>query len=600
VAGQAPDLDVASDGTPHLVWQAFNRFTRLSHIKYSQASGGEWTLAEILSDLNSDAIAPAIVVAPAGEVYVAWNNVSLEVGGRIELVSGQSEMWSLPYSVSPDRAPALGRPALALSAQALDTAWQTGGDLPGVDYRRRGAAGAWQAVERLSGIGGRDVALASNAGGEVWAVWSEITDEKSGADIYYRVREGEAVTPSPTVSPTAEPTPRPGLFIPLAGKSSQPPTQMLGPTQCCRTQPQLASQTDTPFSVTQWASPTAVITRTRQPSDLDVLSLNSTLHLAWEEGGQLYHAYWGQTGWTLSRVGYGEQPALAADPQGRLHMAFVNQFRTNFEVYHVTWQGTRWSLPENISNTDGYSTAPDIGIARDGSPYVVWSDGTPERPVIYLAARAARAWRNGPLPHGRGTSPALAFSLEGRPGVAWHDQWRPGQPSDIYLSVQVGEHWTLPESISDSRDDESMAVAVASDPYGDFHVVWQESSPSHISYVLGQPGFWTAPVTLSTYAPARAPDLAVNTAAARVAVWDDADSVWARRGARAAEWEVAQRVAQPNSTAGGAAVDVGSDGVMHVAWLERRQSGWSITYSYGLAVATRVYLPYTAGFEPPR
>ena len=74
-----------------------------------------------------------------------------------------------------------------------------------------------------------------------------------------------------------------------------------------------------------------------------------TPHLLWAKDKVIYHSVRGGESWSAPvRVATGGQPAVVATPDGKLHCVYANQFAGNFEIYYVAWDGTNWSLPEQI------------------------------------------------------------------------------------------------------------------------------------------------------------------------------------------------------------------------------------------------------------
>ena len=137
-----------------------------------------------------------------------------------------------------------------------------------------------------------------------------------------------------------------------------------------------------------WSSSEVLEVATAESREPAVAMLGETLHLVWNCNQQLYHAWRTADGWSQATpVAIGEQPVLAAAPDGQLHCLFVNQFARNYEIYHVWWDGARWSLPVNVSRTAGASSQPALAVGADGSLHAAWADTTPGYSVVYYGTR---------------------------------------------------------------------------------------------------------------------------------------------------------------------------------------------------------------------
>ena len=79
-----------------------------------------------------------------------------------------------------------------------------------------------------------------------------------------------------------------------------------------------------------WSSSEVLEVASAESHEPAVAMLGETLHLVWNCNRQLYHAWRTTEGWSqATMVAIGEQPALAATPDGQLHCLFVNQFARN-------------------------------------------------------------------------------------------------------------------------------------------------------------------------------------------------------------------------------------------------------------------------------
>jgi hypothetical protein len=82
-------------------------------------------------------------------------------------------------------------------------------------------------------------------------------------------------------------------------------------------------------------------------------------------------------------------PALATAGEVP-HLVFSknsNVFAGNSEIYYQIGDGKAWSLPVNVSRTQGVSTDPTLALGSDGVLHATWSDTTSGYSVIYYGRR---------------------------------------------------------------------------------------------------------------------------------------------------------------------------------------------------------------------
>jgi hypothetical protein len=317
------------------------------------------------------------------------------------------------------------------------------------------------------------------------------------------------------------------------------------------------------------------------------------VHVVWEEGGHVYHRMSHGGVWSSIRsIATGEQPSIVVDGSGMAHVVFVNEFDQNYEVYYCRWNGSNWSLPRNVSNTSGVSSAPSIAIEPSGVLHVVWADNTPGYSVIYHAYWNGTYWLNEPIPYATGGAPAIAVSASGLVDVLWQDRDAPDLPYEIYHSQWNGQEWSLPENLSDSASEQSIIPSVATDQNDQIHVTWQEKVNGRyvIYYTYGQVSYWSIPEPVSgdsadAYLPIAVvrPPLQGNATASGGAVyvgWDESTlAVYRSKNAAGGEWS------QPNTLLtdplGVAELQLAMDGagLFHAVWSERiAADNWEIFY----------------------
>ncbi len=317
------------------------------------------------------------------------------------------------------------------------------------------------------------------------------------------------------------------------------------------------------------------------------------VHVVWEEGSHVYHRMSRGGIWSSSRsVATGEQPAIALDGSGVAHVVFVNEFDQNYEVYYCRWNGTSWSLPRNVSNTSGVSSAPSIAIEPSGVLHVVWADNTPGYSIIYHAYWNGTYWLNEPIPYATGGAPAIAVSANGLVDVVWQDRDAPNLPYEIYHSQWNGQEWSLPENLSDSASEQSIIPSVAMDQNDQAHVTWQEKVDGRyaIYYTYGQVGYWSIPERVSgnsadAYLPSavvRPPPQGngVPSGGAVYVGWDESTlAVYRSKNAAGGEWSQPSTLLTDPLGVAELQLAIDAAGLFHAVWSERvAVDNWEIFY----------------------
>ena len=255
---------------------------------------------------------------------------------------------------------------------------------------------------------------------------------------------------------------------------------------------------------TPWSAPASVgNTLDNAEHSMVTITGDGASHAIWETDNRLYSAHQDPSGtWSApEEVAYGFAPYMITDSNGTLHVAFVNSFMGNFETYYVVRRGGKWSLPINMSHTDGYSARPKLALAPDGVLHATWMDYTPGYWTTYHATWAEPFWSTRPIPSGRGEAPSIAVAQDGTMYAVWQDQVSPNGAElgdyEIFLAGLHDGTWTPPLNISDSRGVNTLGPDVTVTADGFAHIVWIEGD-EQVRYSYGQATSWSAPTTIAT------------------------------------------------------------------------------------------------------
>lgn len=278
-------------------------------------------------------------------------------------------------------------------------------------------------------------------------------------------------------------------------------------------------------------------------------------HMAWESNGYLFHAVRSNGGdWSAARRTWmGVEPVLTVDKAGRLHLIFRGQFFEGLEIYHSSYLDGDWTLPVNVSRTTGRSERPALTTDNRGDLRAVWMDDTPGYWIIYTALWSDGFWRSQPVPNARGQFPALAAADDGKIFVAWQDRTptpdNPGGNTNIFLSEQGPDGWSLPINISDQTGSDAMAVSLTTGADRLAYLVWVEGGRT-LRWTFGGGFYWPRPQTITQAArTVHGPQIVFGAYRALYVAWDEGDMLRATHALGVpAAWRKPEVVAAPAGT----------------------------------------------------
>jgi hypothetical protein len=292
----------------------------------------------------------------------------------------------------------------------------------------------------------------------------------------------------------------------------------------------------------------------------------------------------------------GRRPAVlpwAAAERGVAHLVFVNEFGGNYEIYYCRWSGTAWSLPRNLSNTSGVSSAPSVALQHDGTVHAVWADNTPGYSVIYHAYWDGTYWINEPIANAFGGAPAMAAGADGALHVVWQDRDSAELPYEIYHSCWDGAEWSLPENLSDTAGEQSIIPAIVVDAAGDAHVAWQERAGGRfmVEYTWGSVGYWSIAEQVSEgEGQAYLPSQALGRGSSVFIGWDvGTEALFRLRSSTGAAWSAPLIVVEDPTGVSDLQLAVDSGGRLMAAWVQRAAGdNWDVFFG---ELTYRVLLP---------
>lgn len=248
---------------------------------------------------------------------------------------------------------------------------------------------------------------------------------------------------------------------------------------------------------------------------------NAITHAVWAEAGWIVHSRNTGLSWTAPiSVAVGDDPALAVDSTGQLHLAFTTLISGTLNVYHSRYSGSTWSAPLQVSDGLANTSAPDIAVAPDNTLAVVWSQGQAKQLHLAGSSNGGQTWPDlAPIFAANGSAPKIAIGTGNVLHVVWQDDT--AVPFRIKHLQRASLTWSLIDVLSaDTTSAFSPDVFAGTEA----HLVWQQAAA--ILYTRGSHLNFSAPITLST-GTASAP--AIHAAGNGVAAaWDAGTSIGLR------------------------------------------------------------------------
>jgi len=267
------------------------------------------------------------------------------------------------------------------------------------------------------------------------------------------------------------------------------------------------------------------------------------LHAVWSDStipyGEVYYkkstdagASWAAAKRLTWTPGISGEAAIAVDPSGHLHLIWNESTPGNFELFYKksTDGGSTWTSGQQLTWTEGDSYVKALIVAASGELYLVWEDETPGNFEIYLkkSTDGGAAWTAAQRltwTEGDSELPALAVDPSGDLHLVWEENRTTSYEIYYKRSTDGGVTWTKSNMITWTGG-WSYSPAVAADSLGNIHVVWSDDTPGHTDmyYRMSADGgaTWSASQRLSwTSGNSFRPAVAIDASDNLLLVWDD-------------------------------------------------------------------------------
>ena len=362
---------------------------------FAQLAHGQWTAARRLTWNSGYSVEPRIAIRSFGDPHVVWSDFTpgnwelfclKSADGGATWGTSQRLTWTATASADPAMAVDFSGNLHVVYYDALPGKWQ-------IYYKKSTDGGVhWTASQRLTWTSGwADCPdISTSYPGNLHVVWEDNTPGNS--EIYYRNSTDKGITWSTVtrLSWNVGDSYYPAIAVDSSGdlhvvwEDNTPGKRAIyykkstdgGATWA-------ASQRLTWSSVETWTPSIAA-------------DSSGNLHVVWGEDTPGYSEVYykrstdGGATWETSRrltwtAGNSNEPEIAADPSGNLHVVWGDNLPGNPEVYYKKSPdgGSSWGPTQRLTWSSGDSWHPKIAADSSGNLHVVWDDDITGNDEIY-------------------------------------------------------------------------------------------------------------------------------------------------------------------------------------------------------------------------
>ncbi|HSG27316.1 MAG TPA: FlgD immunoglobulin-like domain containing protein [Candidatus Krumholzibacterium sp.] len=246
---------------------------------------------------------------------------------------------------------------------------------------------------------------------------------------------------------------------------------------------------------------------------------------------------WCQQGWQTD-VRLSDDPSIsfpppnngrciAVDGDGRVHVVWADDRDRNFEIYHTYRSGGIWSMPERLTTSAEDSKRPVLAVDGLGRVHLVWNDLRDGNKEIYHRIWDGSWGFETRVSDTPGDSYASCIVSRGLEIHLVYQEEVDGYLQIIYRSFDVFT-WSAPEQVSFVESGMSMVPTIAVEPGGRIHVAWWDTredpgggAPGKVAYRY-RDGTWSDEEIVSgPEADAMRPNICVDDSGVVHVAWID-------------------------------------------------------------------------------
>jgi len=227
--------------------------------------------------------------------------------------------------------------------------------------------------------------------------------------------------------------------------------------------------------------------------------------------------------------GRSEYPSMCQDRRGWIHVVWMDNTPSNYDIYYTYYNGTSWSDTLNISNDPNTCISPDVAVDTINNVHVVWADFSNGR--IKWSMYDGNSWST-PI----SISNDVPYACEGPEldvnpvsnyiHCVWHDLGSASTDEEMWHKYYDGNNWSSAENVSDDGVTSAWAD-IAVDLLGRVHCVWMDYDSGvmdsiEIYYSRFDSVSWISPVNVSkTVGGSVDPRIAIDRDNSPRIVWEE-------------------------------------------------------------------------------
>jgi len=301
---------------------------------------------------------------------------------------------------------------------------------------------------------------------------------------------------------------------------------------------------------------------------------------------------------------YATDPRIAASAKGNVFVLWLQHNGSNYSAWANRYlPNIGWGQAVALEGTHEFdSFDPTIAVDKNGNALALWDryDGThwsvyADRYTVGAGWSGAQVITNSVA--SSGTIPEVAFDNNGNAIAVWAQYADDGTQSIIADRYAVGSGWSAPVVINDGDDaTNQLSARIDFDAQGNAIAIWQANRNGVTliwsnRYVAG--GNWGTPQIIQSDQTTNAfsPQLDVGDNGDAIAVWEQADNVYASRYVVGSGWSAATVLSSTNGYGPQVAVNGKGDAIAVWTQVIVTNNGSEIPSTRGIIWGSR----YTTG-----
>ena len=447
-----PRVAVDSNGTIYLAWE--DDTAAGSNILFSRSTDGGATFSTPtnLSNASDYSFNPRIAINATGSVNVVWE---YETADNTDIMFSHSSdagvSFTPPINLSNDPADSENEQIATDATGNIYVVWENDSLNLGVLFSRStdgGATFSAPAVLSTNTSGSYSAQIAIGANGNLSVVWED--DAQSASDVSFSHSSDHGATFS---SPQS-----------LSYHTGNSGSQQIAIDLTGNIDVVWANETSGKFDIfftrsvdngATFSTPIDVSNGSGNAQNPQIgLDAKGNINLVWEDNmpSDIYFARSTNGGGSFSAPvnisnngGFSVDPFLTVDVGGNVNVAWEDDTTGNKDIFFArsTDLGATFSTPVNLSNDPLLSLAPDMAADKNGNINVTWQDSTPGVSQVFFSRLAVGTVANQPPVANAGVDQTIACSAPNGSSITLNGSQSSDPDGDALTFVWTNETGTI-------------------------------------------------------------------------------------------------------------------------------------------------------------